>query len=130
MLGSVDPSEWLLTQAERGNPSTVLDERHEGETAWSTGNLVRPLIHGATYFPTLYEAIEATQTLRGHGLPGSNGGPTGDMVIVVHVLVPSDLSDEQQELARKLGESLEPRNLRSSGGGDDGFFSRVRRAFG
>ena len=33
--------------------------------------------------------------LRGHGLPGSNGGPPGDMVIVVHVLVPSDLSEEQ-----------------------------------
>ena len=54
--------------------------------------------------------------LRGHGLPGSNGGPPGDMVIVVHVLIPSDLSEEQEELARKLGESLEPRNLRSSGG--------------
>ena len=69
--------------------------------------------------------------LRGHGLPGANGGPPGDMVIVVHVLVPSDLSEEQAELARKLGESLEPRNLRSSGGGEEeSFFSRVRRAFG
>ena len=26
--------------------------------------------------------------LRGHGLPGANGGPPGDMVIVVHVLDP------------------------------------------
>jgi DnaJ-class molecular chaperone len=69
--------------------------------------------------------------LRGHGLPGTNGGPPGDMVIVVHVLIPSELSEEQEELARKLGESLGPHNLRSSGGGeDDSFFSRVRRAFG
>jgi molecular chaperone DnaJ len=69
--------------------------------------------------------------LRGHGLPGSNGGPPGDMVIVVHVLIPSDLSEEQEELARKLGESLEPRNLRSSGGGEgESFFSRMRRSFG
>jgi len=26
MLGGVDPSQWLLTRAERGNPSTVLDD--------------------------------------------------------------------------------------------------------
>ena len=68
--------------------------------------------------------------LRGHGLPGSNGGPPGDMVLVVHVLIPSDLSEEQEELARKLGESLEPRNLRSSGAEEESFFSRMRRAFG
>src|SRR3954451_15834259 len=57
----VDPSEWLLTRAERGNPSTVLDDRHDGTAAWSTGNLVRPLIHGATSFPALHHAIEATR---------------------------------------------------------------------
>jgi phosphatidylserine/phosphatidylglycerophosphate/cardiolipin synthase-like enzyme len=57
----VDPAAWLLTKSERGNPSTVLDDRHHGERAWSTGNLVRPLIHGATYFPALYDAIEATR---------------------------------------------------------------------
>jgi molecular chaperone DnaJ len=71
--------------------------------------------------------------IRGHGLPGSNGGPSGDMVIVVNVLVPGDLSEEQAELARKLGETIEPRNLRRSRGeaGDEGsFFSRMRRAFG
>jgi phosphatidylserine/phosphatidylglycerophosphate/cardiolipin synthase-like enzyme len=57
----VDLSDWLLTKAERGNPSTTLDDHHEGDHAWSTGNRVRPLIHGATYFPALYEAIEATR---------------------------------------------------------------------
>jgi DnaJ-class molecular chaperone len=67
--------------------------------------------------------------LRGHGLPGSNGGPPGDLRIVIHVVVPTDLSPEQRELAEKLEESLEPHNLRS-GRGDGGFFSRVRRAFG
>jgi phosphatidylserine/phosphatidylglycerophosphate/cardiolipin synthase-like enzyme len=56
-----DPSDWLLTQPERGNPATRLDERHPGEQAWSAGNLVRPLIHGATYFAELYERIEATR---------------------------------------------------------------------
>jgi DnaJ-class molecular chaperone len=68
--------------------------------------------------------------LRGHGLPGSNGGPPGDMVIVVHVLIPSDLSEEQEEIARKLGESLGPENLPSADGGGESFFSRLRRSFG
>ena len=56
-----DPSDWLLTQPERGNPATRLDDLHPGEQAWSEGNLVRPLIHGATYFAELYERIEATR---------------------------------------------------------------------
>ncbi|MFP5387895.1 MAG: DnaJ domain-containing protein [Thermoleophilia bacterium] len=67
--------------------------------------------------------------LRGHGLPGANGGPPGDLRIVIHVIVPSDLSEEQRELAEKLEQSLEPRNLRSAGD-DEGFISRMRRAFG
>ena len=57
----MDPARWLLTSPERGNGDTVLDARHDGERAWSTGNLVRPLIHGARYFPTLYDALEATR---------------------------------------------------------------------
>jgi DnaJ-class molecular chaperone len=66
--------------------------------------------------------------LRGHGLPGANGGPPGDLRIVIHVIVPTDLSEEQRRLAEKLEESLEPHNLKSNHGGD-GLFSRVRRAF-
>ncbi len=54
-----DVIEWLLTPAERGNGQTRLDDAHHGR-AWSEGNLVRPLIHGATYFAELYERIEAT----------------------------------------------------------------------
>jgi DnaJ-class molecular chaperone len=67
--------------------------------------------------------------LRGHGLPGANGGPPGDLRIVIHVIVPSELSDEQRELAEKLEATLEARNLRSDEG-DEGFLSRMRRAFG
>jgi DnaJ-class molecular chaperone len=65
--------------------------------------------------------------LRGHGMPGSGGGPPGDLVIAVQVIVPTNLSAEQLELAAKLGEALEPHNLPRQG---DGFFSRMRRAFG
>jgi phosphatidylserine/phosphatidylglycerophosphate/cardiolipin synthase-like enzyme len=56
----VDPADWLLTRTERANPRTRLDDRHGGVRAWSEGNQVRPLIHGATYFRALYDALEAT----------------------------------------------------------------------
>ncbi len=68
--------------------------------------------------------------LRGHGMPGANGGPSGDMVIAVQVIVPEQLSEEQREMAEKLGETMEARNLRSRHGDEGSFFSRVRRAFG
>jgi DnaJ-class molecular chaperone len=68
--------------------------------------------------------------LRGHGMPGANGGPPGDLVIAVQVIVPTDLSAEQADLAGRLGETLGPGNLRSPNGGGESFFSRMRRAFG
>ncbi|MFC4591700.1 phospholipase D family protein [Sphaerisporangium corydalis] len=43
--------EWFLTDEERDNPATRLD-------AWTTGNDVRPLIHGATYFAELRARID------------------------------------------------------------------------
>jgi DnaJ-class molecular chaperone len=92
--------------------ATVKIPSHEGEREIE---LPPGIQHGAQF------------ALRGHGLPGSNGGPPGDLRIVVHVIVPTDLSEEQRELAEKLEESLEPRNLRAGGG--DGLFSRMRRAF-
>ena len=55
------PSEWLLVKSERGNGATTLDGAHPGEAAWSEGNRVRPLIHGATYFAELYGRLEATR---------------------------------------------------------------------
>jgi len=68
--------------------------------------------------------------LRGHGMPGANGGPPGDLVIAVQVLVPEQLSEEQRELAEKLDETIGPANLRSRRGDGGSFFSRMRRAFG
>jgi DnaJ-class molecular chaperone len=94
--------------------ATVTIPSHEGEREVE---LPPGIQHGAQF------------ALRGHGLPGANGGPPGDLRVVVHVLVPTDLSEEQRELAEKLEESLEPHNLRSQRD-DGGFFSRVRRAFG
>lgn len=49
--------QWFLTSRERGNPSTRIDTRHPGDVAWTEGNLVRPLIHGATYFAELCHRV-------------------------------------------------------------------------
>ncbi len=56
------PGDWFLGKAERDNPSTRLDAQHPGDQAWSTGNTVRPLIHGSVYFADLYQRLEATGT--------------------------------------------------------------------
>jgi hypothetical protein len=44
------------------------------------------------------------------------------------VVVPTNLGEEQRELAERLDESLEPGNLGPQHG--EGLFGRVRRAFG
>ena len=40
----------MLSAAERGNPASAID-------AWSDGNAVRPLVHGATYFERLVHEV-------------------------------------------------------------------------
>ncbi|MCK9900370.1 phospholipase D-like domain-containing protein [Frankia sp. Cpl3] len=50
--------QWFLTAEERGNPDTDLDSRHPDGRAWTTGNLVRPLVHGRAYFSRLLEVVE------------------------------------------------------------------------
>jgi phosphatidylserine/phosphatidylglycerophosphate/cardiolipin synthase-like enzyme len=49
--------DWLLTPEERGNAATGLDTRRADGQAWSRGNDVRPLVHGAAYFTALLSAI-------------------------------------------------------------------------
>lgn len=51
---------WFLTPEERGNPASGLDRRRgrSGE-AWSTGNRVDVLVHGATYFAALGDRLAA-----------------------------------------------------------------------
>ena len=51
-------------------------------------------------------------------------------MIVVHVVVPTNLTEEQRELAEKLDETLEPRNLDSRAAATTASSRRVRRAFG
>jgi phosphatidylserine/phosphatidylglycerophosphate/cardiolipin synthase-like enzyme len=52
---------WFLTGEERGNPHTEIDRRHPDGAAWSTGNEVRPLVHGRTYFAELLATVRATR---------------------------------------------------------------------
>ena len=55
--GSVHgPSDWFLSAAERGNPSTAVDAGRE-PAAWTVGNRVEPLIHGVDYFARLAACI-------------------------------------------------------------------------
>jgi molecular chaperone DnaJ len=65
--------------------------------------------------------------LRGLGLPGLGGRARGDQRVVLNVVVPGNLTEEQQEMVRRLNESLEPRNLQPA---QESFLSRMRRAFG
>jgi phosphatidylserine/phosphatidylglycerophosphate/cardiolipin synthase-like enzyme len=53
--------DWFLTAAERGNDATGLDRRRGDGMAWSAGNAVTPLVHGARYFARLLEVVTATQ---------------------------------------------------------------------
>src|SRR5579859_3181145 len=48
---------WFLASTERGNEHTALDRRRSDGLAWSTGNRVEPLVHGAVYFRRLLDEI-------------------------------------------------------------------------
>ncbi|MFH8248950.1 phospholipase D family protein [Microbacterium sp. B2969] len=52
-------AQWFLDRSERGNPATRIQTSDADETSWSEGNLVRPLVHGATYFARLHEELSA-----------------------------------------------------------------------
>ncbi len=56
--GLEDPAGWFLAASERGNDHTEIDRRHPGGEAWTAGNQVETLVHGATYFRRLLEAVE------------------------------------------------------------------------
>ena len=53
----VDVRAWLLTNQERENPHTRIDDVRGDGTAWSSGNTVRAIVHGRPYFEELHERI-------------------------------------------------------------------------
>ena len=66
--------------------------------------------------------------LRGIGLPRLSGSRRGNQRVVLEVFVPTNLSEEQRELAARLDGTLGDDNLTPQHG--EGLFSRVRRALG
>jgi molecular chaperone DnaJ len=72
----------------------------------------------------------AVFTLRGKGMPSLRRGRPGDQRVVVNVLVPRNLSDEQREMLERFQATLGPQNLSPDGDERESLFSRVRRAFG
>jgi molecular chaperone DnaJ len=64
--------------------------------------------------------------VRGRGMPALRGRRTGNLRVVVNVVIPKHLSREQRELLEQLAGSMTEHNLRT----DEGVFGKLRRAFG
>jgi molecular chaperone DnaJ len=113
------------------------DERfvREGEDLITALDVPAPLaaLGGTLRAPTLQgdTAVEVPQgtqpgevmTLRGQGMP-SLRGRKGDLKVVMNVVVPRRLSEEQRELIGRLQQTLTEENMRS----DESMFAKLRRA--
>jgi molecular chaperone DnaJ len=62
--------------------------------------------------------------VRGEGMPSLRGGRRGDLRVVVNIVVPRRLSDEQRDLIARLNDTLTDENLRS----EESVFAKLRRA--
>ncbi len=62
-------------------------------------------------------------TLRGQGMPTLQGSRNGDLKVIMNVIVPRRLSDEQRELIERLQETITEENMRS----DESMFTKLRR---
>jgi molecular chaperone DnaJ len=114
------------------------DERfvREGQDLITALDVPAPLaaLGGTLQAPTLQgtdtvEVAQGTQpgeviTLRGRGMPSLRGGRRGDLKVVVNVVVPRRLSEEQRELIGRLQETLTEENLRL----EESMFAKLRRA--
>jgi molecular chaperone DnaJ len=67
-----------------------------------------------------------TLVVRGKGMPSLRGRRSGDLRVVVNVVVPRHLNRHQRELIEQLAETMTDHNLRT----DEGVFGKLRRAFG
>jgi len=113
------------------------DERfvREGQDLITALDVPAPLaaLGGTLQTPTLdgtaaVEVPPGTQpgeviALRGQGMPSLRGGRRGELKVVVNVVVPRRLSEEQRELIGRLQETLTEENLRS----EESMFAKLRR---
>lgn len=86
--------------------------------------------------PTLHGKVklkvpQGTQTgtkfrLKGKGVPNVRGYGVGDQHVIIRVITPTKLSDKQKQLLREFAEAS---GKIPSGGPEDSFFSKVKRAF-
>jgi molecular chaperone DnaJ len=63
-------------------------------------------------------------TLRGRGMPHLRRGGTGDLRIVVNVVIPRHLTKDQHRLVEELAETMTEENLRN----DESVFAKLKRA--
>jgi molecular chaperone DnaJ len=59
-------------------------------------------------------------------MPALRGRHTGDLRVVVNVVIPRHLSREQRALYAQLADSMTEHNLRT----EPGVFGKLKRAFG
>jgi len=91
---------------------------------------------GTLDVPTLEDSAEVelapgTQpgevlTIRGEGMPSLGRSRRGNLRVVVNVVIPRRLSDQQRELLEQLNGTLTAENLRS----EESMFAKLRRALG
>lgn len=114
------------------------DERflREGEHLVTALSVPAPLaaLGGAMLAPTLQGSLEVQVpagsqpgeviTVKGEGMPELRRGRRGDLRVVIDVVVPRRLSEEQRELLARLNATLTEENLRS----DESMLAKLRRA--
>jgi molecular chaperone DnaJ len=121
----------------------VLDDERfvrDGDDLVSVVDLPAPAAALGTTVPV--ETLEGTEdipipagtqpgtviSLRGRGMPSLRRGARGDQRVVVNVVIPRKLSDDQRELLEQFAATLGEENLRAHDE-DGSLFARVRRAF-
>jgi molecular chaperone DnaJ len=65
-------------------------------------------------------------TLRGRGVPALGRGRRGDQRVVLNVVVPRNLSEEQRELLEQLRDSITEENLREPA--EESILGKLKRA--
>jgi molecular chaperone DnaJ len=85
-------------------------------------------VHGEQVDVDIPAGTQPHETLivRGAGMPSLRGRHTGNLRVLVNVVIPRHLSKEQRELVQQLADSMTEHNLRS----DEGLFGKLKRAFG
>ena len=82
--------------------------------------------------PTALKIPPGTQNgrlfvLKGKGVPRLHGSGRGDLLVRTSVIIPTELSEEQRDLLRRLAESL---GTPVSTDGDKGIFGKIKDALG